>query len=131
MGLTGTQAEMVVQEVKSSPDGRLSETTRTGLIEQQRTDQNRLYEAAREDVNRLEHRVQMLPNDITAFGLVTLPPSTGEMPPPITIAPEITVQPRVDVSVQATASTPDAAYDEAIHTQAALGGSGSVIGGAS
>jgi hypothetical protein len=131
MGLTGTQAEMVVQEVKSSPDSRLSETTRTGLIEQLRTEQNLPYDSARDDVNRLDHRAQMLPHEVTAFGIVTVPPSTGEMPPPITLAPEINVQPRVDVSIQATASTSDTAYNEAIHKQAALGSSGSVIGGAS
>ena len=133
MGISGNQAEQVVQEVKSSPDGRLSEPTRTALVEQVRADQNVSYDTAREEVNRLEHSAGMLPNEITAFGMMAVP-QTGIQPilqPQVAVEPDITVEPQVDVTIAAPQHDDDAAYTEAMHKQAALGGSGSVIGGSS
>jgi hypothetical protein len=133
MGISGTQAEQVVQEVKSSPDGRLSEPTRTALVEQVRTDQNVSYDAAREEVNRLEHSAQMLPNEITAFGMMAVPQTGIQtiIQPQVEVQPDITVEPQVDVTVEAPQNDGDAAYTDAMRKQAALGGSGSVIGGSS
>ena len=71
----------------------------------------------------------MLPNEITAFGMMAVP--SVEVRPQVTVEPDITVEPQVDVTVAASQEDGDAAYTEAMHQQAALGGSGSVIGGSS
>ncbi len=133
LGISGTQAEQVVREVKSSPDGRLSEPTRAALVEQVRSEGHLSYDTAREAVNRLEHSAQMLPNEITAFGMMAVPQATVQpvVQPQIEVEPNITVEPQVDVTVEAPKDEGDAAYTEAMRKQAALGGSGSVIGGSS
>lgn len=117
----------MVREVKSSPDGRLSEPTRAALVEQVRSDGNLSYDTAREEVNRLEHSAQMLPNEIISFGMMAVPQPVIQ--PQIDVEPNITVEPQVDVTVEASADDGDAAYTEAMRKQAALGGS--VIGGSS
>ncbi len=135
LGVSGTQAEQVVREVKSSPDGRLSEPTHAALVEQVRSEGNLSYDSAREEVNRLEHSATMLPNEITAFGMMSVPQTVVQPPlevrPQIDVEPDITIEPQVDVTIEASADEGDAAYTEAIRKQAALGGSGSVIGGSS
>jgi hypothetical protein len=133
LGISGTQAEQVVREVKSSPDGRLSEPTRAALVEQVRSEGNLSYDTAREEVNRLEHSAGMLPNEITAFGMMAVPQTAVQpiVQPQIDVEPDITVEPQVDVTVEASADEGDAAYTEAMMKQAALGGSGNVIGGSS
>ncbi|GAB4549633.1 MAG: hypothetical protein OHK0023_14490 [Anaerolineae bacterium] len=133
LGISGTQAEQVVREVKSSPDGRLTDQTRTALVEQVRAEGNMSYDTAREEVNRLEHSAQMLPNEITAFGMMAVPQTAVQpiIQPQIEVEPDITVEPQVDVTVEASADEGDTAYTEAMRKQAALGGSGSVIGGSS
>jgi hypothetical protein len=133
LGISGTQAEQVVREVKSSPDGSLTDETRTALVNQVRADGNISYDTAREEVNRLEHSAQMLPNEITAFGMMGVPQTAVQpiIQPQIDVEPEITVEPQVNVTVEASSSNDDAAYTEAMRKQSALGGSGSVIGGSS
>lgn len=135
LGISGTQAEQVVREVKSSPEGSLTEQTRATLVEQVRSEGNLSYDTAREEVNRLEHSAQMLPNEITAFGMMAVPQvavqSSVDVYPQIEVEPDITVEPQVDVTVEAPSDEGDAAYTEAMRKQAALGGSGSVIGGGS
>jgi hypothetical protein len=133
LGISGGQAEQVVREVKSSPDGRLTDATRTALVEQVRSEGNLSYDTAREEVNRLEHSAGMLPNEITAFGMMAVPQADVQpiVQPQIDVEPNITVEPQVDVTVEASADEGDAAYTEAMRKQAALGGSGSVIGGSS
>jgi len=135
LGISGTQAEQVVREVKSSPDGRLSEPTRAALVEQVRSEGNLSYDSAREEVNRLEHSAQMLPNEISAFGMMAVPQTVVQPPlevrPQIEVEPDIIVEPQVDVTVEAPENDGDAAYTEAMRKQAALSGSGSVIGGSS
>ena len=119
LGVSGDQTEQVVREVKASPDGRLTDETRTALVEQVRTDNHLSYDTARDSVNRLEHSAGMLPNEITAFGMVNVP------------QPIIEVAPQVNVTVQAPADDSDSAYNEAMQKQSALGGSGSVMRGGS
>ena len=72
----------------------------------------------------------MLPNEMTAVGLVAVPQAPIDVTSSLHVAPEVTVQPRVDVTVTAPHSSPDAAYMDAMNKQAAMGGSGSVMGGA-
>jgi hypothetical protein len=133
LGISGTQAEQVVREVKSSPEGSLTEQTRATLVEQVRSEGNLSYDTAREEVNRLEHSAQMLPNEITAFGLMAVPQMNVQsvIQPQVDVEPDITVEPQVDVTVEASKDDGDAAYTEAMRKQAALGGSGSVMGGGS
>jgi hypothetical protein len=133
LGISGDQAEQVVREVKSSPDGRLTDETRTALVEQVRADGNMSYDTAREEVNRLEHSAQMLPNEINAFGMMAVPQTDIQpiIQPQVDVEPDITIEPQVDVTVEAPGDNGDAAYTEAMQKQAALGGSGSVIGGSS
>jgi hypothetical protein len=129
LGISGQQVEQVVREVKSSPEGGLTEPTRAALVEQVRADWNVSYDTAREEVNRLEHHAQMLPNEITAFGMMAVPQPTIQ--PQVAVEPDITVQPQVEVTVEAAGGDGDAAYTEAVRKQAAMGGSGSVMGGGS
>ncbi|MBL8166387.1 MAG: hypothetical protein JNJ61_30660, partial [Anaerolineae bacterium] len=134
LGISGEQVEQVVREVKSSPEGRVTDETRTTLVEQVRADGSLSYDSAREEVDRLEHSAQMLPNEITAFGLMAVPqtvvqPPLEEVRPQIQVEPAITVEPQVDVIVAAPADEGDTAYREAVRQQAALRGSGSVMGG--
>ncbi len=126
LGISGTQAEQVVREVKSSPDGSLTDPTRAALVEQARSEGNRSYDNAREEVDRLEHSAQMLPNEITAFGMMAVPQAAVQpiIQPQIEVEPEITVEPQVSVTVEAASNNDDAAYTEAMRKQAALGGSG-------
>ncbi|NJO83402.1 MAG: hypothetical protein HC828_11665 [Blastochloris sp.] len=133
LGISGNQTEQVVREVKSSPEGRLTDETRTALVEQVRSEGNLSYDTAREEVNRLEHSAQMLPNEITAFGMMAVPQTAVQpmIQPQIEVEPAITVEPQVDVTVAAPADESDTAYTEAMRKQSALGGSGSVIGGSS
>jgi len=112
-----------VREVKSSPDGSLTDPTRAALVEQARSEGNRSYDTAREEVDRLEHSAQMLPNEITAFGMMAVP-QAAEVRPQVSVEPEITVEPQVSVTVEAASNNDDAAYTEAMRKQAALGGSG-------
>jgi hypothetical protein len=129
LGISGHQAEQVVREVKSEHDGRLTDKTRTALVEQVHSEGNLSYDTAREEVNRLEHSAQMLPNEITAFGMVAVPQTIIQ--PQVDVEPDITVEPQVDVTIEASGNEGDAAYTEAMRKQAAMGGSGSVIGGGS
>jgi hypothetical protein len=91
------------------------------------------YDTAREEVNRLEHSAGMLPHEITAFGMMAVPQMHVQpvIQPQIDVEPDITVEPQVDVTVEASKDDGDAAYTEAMRKQAAMGGSGSVIGGGS
>lgn len=129
LGISGNQAEQVVREVKSSPDGSLTDETRTALVEQVRTDGHLSYDTAREEVNRLEHSAQMLPNEITAFGMMAV--SQAAVQPIIEVDSDITVAPQIDVTVDAPSDNDDAAYTDAMRNQSALGGSGSLLGGGS
>lgn len=123
LGISGDQAEQVVREVKASPDSRLTDETRTVLVEQVRTDGHLSYDTARDGVNRLEHSAGMLPNEITAFGMMAVPQ--------VSVQPIIEVAPQINVTVQAPADNDDSAYNEAMQKQSALGGSGSVMRGSS
>lgn len=132
MGISGEQAEQVVREVKSSPDGGLSEPTRTALVEQTHAEGHLSYDDAQDEVNRLEHSARMLPNEITAFGMMAVPQATAaEIHPQVNVEPEITVEPQVDITVETPENNSEAGYTEAMQKQSALGGSGSVIGGGS
>ena len=70
---------------------------------------------ARDEVDRLEHSAQMLPQEITAFGAMQ-----------VSVEPDVTVEPEVTVNVD---TGTDDNYETALKEQAVLSGSGSVIGG--
>ena len=118
MGLSPEQSEQVVNEVQSSPEGKLSDGTRETLITQLQNTQNIPWNQANDDVNQLEHRAGMLPQTITAFGTMPVPQ--------VTVEPEISVEPEIEINV--TTNTDDV-YDKAMKDQAAMDGSGAVMGG--
>ncbi|MCA0453839.1 MAG: hypothetical protein LCI00_07695 [Chloroflexi bacterium] len=122
MGVSGDQAEQVVREVKGSPDGRLPDSTRSALIDQAQSHQGVSYDFAQGEVNRLEHSARMLPDEITAFGIMRVSPSP-------TIQPSVVVEPQIAVTVSVPQTNQPTAYDDASRDQAALDGSGSVIEG--
>ncbi|MBZ0280766.1 MAG: hypothetical protein K8L97_08485 [Anaerolineae bacterium] len=122
LGISGSQAEQVIREVKSSPESQITDQTRTILVEQVRAERNVSYDTAQEEVNRLEHTARVLPNEITTFGMmgVSMPEVRVE------VQPQVTVEPQIDVQVDTPQPT---AYDEAAKTQAGLTGSERVTGG--
>ena len=125
MGLSPQQTEQVVREVQSSPEGKLQPETHEMLDKQVQTNQNVSWIKARDQVDTLEHSARMLPQEILAFGAMSVPTSSNN-PPPITLEPDITVNPDIQVTVQ---SGNDKKYDDAMKKESALGGSGNVIGG--
>jgi hypothetical protein len=124
MGLSQQQTEQVVREVQSSPEGKMQPETREMLDKQVQTSQNVSWLKARDQVDTLEHSARMLPQEIVAFGAMSVPTSSA----PITVEPDVTVNPNIQVTVQAGG---DKKYDDAMKKESALGGSGNVIGGSS
>jgi hypothetical protein len=113
MGVNGSQAEAVIREVKA--DGKLSDETRTGLVEQVRTERGVSTATAENEVGQLERAVRLLPESITAFGVMNVPAVT------VDVQPQINVQGNGDES--------DDVQADAMRQAAALAGSGSVMGG--
>ncbi len=114
LGLTPEQTERVGRQINETPDRRLPDETRTQLIEQTIKAGASRDEAERE-ITRLEVTARLLPNTLTAHGLVTIPP--------------VTVSPQIDVTVNAPSGSSRDTYTEATRKAASMGGSGSVIGG--
>jgi hypothetical protein len=81
-GLSPEQTEGVVREVQTSPEGRLSATTRTGLDQQVQQTGNTSWSQARDTVDRLEHSARMLPTTLTVRGAVEIPPVQVEIQTP-------------------------------------------------
>ncbi len=73
MGLSAEQAENVVREVKTSPDGTLQPDTREALVGQIKQSQNRSWDDARSEVDTLENRARLLPEQIIAVGQMPVP----------------------------------------------------------
>jgi hypothetical protein len=107
LGLSPEQTERVGRQINETPDRRLPDDTRTQLIEHV-VKGGASRDAAEREVTRLEVTARLVPNTLTAHGLVSVPPATA-----------------------APSGSGDTAYAEAVKKQAALGGSGNVIGGAS
>lgn len=122
MGLSQQQTEQVVREVQSSPEGKMQPRTRELLDKQVQTDQSVSWLKARDKVDTLEHSARMLPQEIVAFGEMSVPASSA----PITVEPDVTVKPDIQVNIEAGKDT---RYDDAIKKESSLGGSGNVIGG--
>jgi hypothetical protein len=80
MGLNDVQTANVVREVKESPDARLLPETRDELVTHVRRERNLPWEEAQYEVERVEHAVRLLPNEITAYGTVNLVPLQVEQP---------------------------------------------------
>ncbi len=122
LGISGSQAEQVIREVKSTPEGQITDNTRTILVEQVRAERNVSYDTAQEEVNRLEHTARVLPNEITTFGMIAIPmPEVA-----VEVKPEVTVEPHIDVQVE---SPQTASYDETAKAQAGLAGNQRMTGG--
>ncbi|MBK8138432.1 MAG: hypothetical protein IPK52_21910 [Chloroflexi bacterium] len=63
----------------------------------------------------MEVTARLLPNTLTAHGLVTVPP--------------VTISPQIDVTVNAPSGSSSDTYTDAMRKAASMAGSGSVIGG--
>jgi hypothetical protein len=113
LGVDGAQAETVIREVKA--DGKLTDETRTVLVEQVRTEHGVSTATAENEVGQLERAARLLPESITAFGVMNVPAVT------------VDVQPQINVQVKGDES--DDVQADAMRQAAALAGSGSVMGG--
>ncbi|MBN8590672.1 MAG: hypothetical protein J0M33_02895 [Anaerolineae bacterium] len=113
LGVNGSQAETVIRQVKA--DGKLSDETRTVLVEQVRSERGVSTATAENEVGQLERAARLLPESITAFGVMNVPAVT------------IDVQPQIDVQVNNDDS--DDAQAGAMRQATAFAGSGSVMGG--
>jgi hypothetical protein len=80
-GISGEQAEQVIMEVKSSPDGKVSDATRTTLVEHSQRERGVGHATAQADVDKLEHSARLLPETITAFGWLPAPTQPPTSPP--------------------------------------------------
>jgi hypothetical protein len=119
LGLTPEQTERVGREVTESPDRRMAPETRAELLDGA-VAAGRSREEAEREVNRLEIAARLLPNEITAYGTMPVPP--------ITVAPDVTVAP--NITVEAPDESSDASdYDDAMHSNSSLSGSEGMLGG--
>lgn len=73
MGLSGEQTETVIREVKTSPEGNLQPDTRETLVNQVKQVKNLSWEDASSEVNTLENRSKLLPEQIIAVGQMPIP----------------------------------------------------------
>lgn len=112
MGLNPEQTERVVREVKESPEGKMTPATREELIQHGQDVRGLSWADAGREVETLEHAARVLPNDISAYGLVNIP------------APEIEVRPTVQVTVEAGKDTPESG----VQRDSTLTGSGEMLG---
>src|SRR5690606_1053498 len=99
MGLSPQQTEQVVREVQSSPEGKMQPETRETLDKQVQSNQNVSWLKARDQVDTLEHSARMLPQEILAFGAMSVPASSTNTPS-VTVEPDVTVNPDIQVTVQ-------------------------------
>ncbi len=117
MGLNGAQAERVVREVKESPDGAMKPENRAELVEHLRGSQHTSWDDASRRVEGLEHAARVLPNGVSAYGMVNVP-----------VAPDIHVRPDVQVTVEmGRGDTPG----DGLKREAAMSGGVDMLAGAS
>lgn len=124
-GLSPNQVGGLVHEVKSSPTGQLRDGVRDTLTQVIVAGGKQSYPEAQRSVERLESSAMSLPNNLSIYGMVSAP-SAATMTP--TIEPQITVNPAVNVTVSAPTQQ-ESSYERASQKEAAMGGSGSVLGG--
>jgi hypothetical protein len=111
------QTGQVVREVQASPEGRMQSVTREALDKQVQTTHNVSWVKARDEVDGLEHSARLLPQEITAVGVMNVPAQAAA--PPVTV----NVDPALQVNVQPPAAREEG-YDAAMKQASALGGSG-------
>jgi hypothetical protein len=116
LGLNGAQVERVAREVKESPEGSLQPETRSSLVETVRDRQHLSGENAHREVDRLEHTTRLLPDEISAYGRVNVPPQP----------PEIRVTPQIQVTVEGRPGD----KEESMAREDVLAGSAPLIGAA-
>ncbi|MDX2141142.1 MAG: hypothetical protein SF123_23870 [Chloroflexota bacterium] len=119
LGLTPEQTERVGREVKETPDRRMTADTRGELVEGA-VAAGRSREEVEREVNRLEIVARLLPNEITAYGTMPMPP--------ITIEPQVTVAPSITIAAPDESSS-GSDYDDAMRSNSTLSGSEGMLGG--
>jgi hypothetical protein len=120
LGLTPEQTERVGREVKETPDRRITADTRGELVEGA-VAAGRSRDEAEREVNRLEIAARLLPNEITAYGTMSVPA--------ITVAPEVTVTPNITTIEAPDEGSDGSNYDDAMRSNASLSGSEGMLGG--
>jgi hypothetical protein len=115
LGLTPEQTERVGREIKESPDRLMTAETRNELVAGAIT-AGRSREQAEREVNRLEIAARLLPNELTAYGSMPIPPTS--------VTPEVKVEPMI--TIEANDSGND--YDEAMRSNILMSGSESMAG---
>lgn len=91
--------------------------TRADIIDHAAADGHSRHDAERE-VSRLEIAARLLPDALTAYGMMPTPN--------ITVEPHITVEPRITVEAAESGSS---TYEDAMRSQAAMSGSAAVLRG--
>ncbi len=123
MGLNGEQTERVVLEVKESPEASLQPDTRAELVGQMHTERNLSWGDANQEVDRLEHSARLLPNEMSAYGVMNVP-SVSPAAPVVTVEPQVDVRPNVQVTIEAPQGS---AYAQGLQEQASLTGSEAML----
>lgn len=78
------------------------------------------HDEANQQVDTLESAARMLPNEITAYGVMSVP----ALAPVVNVAPQIDVQPNVQVTVE---TGKEDAYSEGLKRDAAMTGSAAML----
>jgi hypothetical protein len=119
MGLSHEQTERVVREVKESPEAQIQPETRAELVGQMYTERHLSWDDANQEVDRLEHSARLLPNEMSAYGVMNVP-AASPAAPVVNVEPQVDVRPNVQVTLEAPQ---DSAYAQGLQEQASLTGS--------
>ncbi|MBK9124426.1 MAG: hypothetical protein IPM16_15080 [Chloroflexi bacterium] len=109
LGLSPQQTERVAREINQTPDRRLTDESRSQLI-QQMVNAGASRDEAEREVTRLEVTARLLPDTLTTHGLVTVPP-------------------QIDVTVNAPTPDGGTVYSVTTLSDTASESSGSAVGG--
>ncbi len=92
MGLSPQQTEQVVREVKTSSDRTLTPETREALVGFATTERGLPRADAEREVTRLESAARGVPDQIVAYGTLSVPASALRVEPQVEVKPEIHIE---------------------------------------
>ena len=117
LGLSPDQTERAAREVNESPERRIGPKTRAELVEQTVKVSGVSQNEADRQVNRLEVAARLLPNEIMAYGTMSIPR--------ITVEPDVKVEPHITIETHHDRDH----YDEAMRSNASMSGREGMLGG--
>jgi len=103
MGLDSGSTSRFIREIKNNPDGQLSAATRDKIVTHLHESRGHSWQDSLGQVQRLEHTIRMLPDDITAYGAKAVP--AGSDAHPVVLTPA-TGSPTVFTPVQPSPTPP-------------------------